>query len=52
MKEIKLGTPEDMVEMLKEYLRKEMKAAEQWLGVHYTVFFFMLPLFILIIEIN
>ena len=41
MKEIKLGTPEDMVEMLKEYLRKEMKAAEQWLGVHYTVFFFI-----------
>ena len=41
MKEIKLGTPKDMLEMFKEYLRKELKAAEQWLGVHYTVFFFI-----------
>jgi hypothetical protein len=42
MKEIKLGTIENMVEMLKEYLRKKWQWAEQWLGVHYVVagFFF------------
>jgi len=41
MKEIRLGPIEEMVGLLKEYLRKEMEAAEQWLGVHYTAFFFI-----------
>ena len=41
MKKVRLGTIEDMIELLKEYLRKEMKAAEQWLGIHYTVVFFI-----------
>jgi len=37
MKEIRLGTAEDMVETLIEYLRKKWQWAEQWLGTHYIV---------------
>jgi hypothetical protein len=49
MKEIILGTIEDMVEWLKEYLRRQLRWAEQWLGVHYIVagiFFGMVSYFI------
>lgn len=41
MKEIRLGTIEEMVELLKEYLRRKLQWAEQWLGVHYVVVGFL-----------
>ena len=37
MKEIILGTIEDMVELLKGRMRRQLRWAEQWLGVHYLV---------------
>tara|TARA_B100000586_G_scaffold195183_1_gene144062 strand:- start:349 stop:1182 length:834 start_codon:yes stop_codon:yes gene_type:complete len=40
MKEIRLGTITEMVELFKEYLRKIWQWAEQWLGVHYVVLMF------------
>ena len=41
MKEIILGTIEDMVEWLGEYLRRKLRWAEQWLGVHYVIVLFI-----------
>ena len=37
MKEIRLGTIDDMVELLKELMRRQLRWAEQWLGVHYVI---------------
>ena len=37
MKEIRLGTIDDMVELLKELMRRQLRWADQWLGVHYVI---------------